>query len=103
MSIKRPIASLAVCLTCALFPLSAAVIDPAGDILATYTGPSSAALDALAASVVYDPTASTFTFSATLAGSPASAPAGALYVFGLNRGAGTQRFVAGTPSIGAGI
>lgn len=81
----------------------AMISDPKGDFLPTYTaGAQGADLDVLLADVVLDPAASTLTFLATLDG-PIGTTTGALYVFGLDRGQGTQRFLSGTPPIGAGI
>lgn len=93
-------------LTC-LSPLStqaaSLVVDPAGDFLPTYTaGPTNGDLDVIAAAGFYDAVAQTFTLSAFLADQVGVTP-GALYVWGIDRGLGTQRFVAGSPSIGAGV
>lgn len=80
-------------------PALAGVIDPAGDSLSSYAGPRHPDLDVLAA-VTFD--GDTFGFSSTLAGTVGTTP-GALYVFGVDRGRGTQRFLAGSPSISAGV
>jgi hypothetical protein len=78
---------------------AAPVTDPLGDFLATYTaGPQNPDLDVLSAEVVLNP-GSTLTFSGTLAGPVGTTP-GALYAFGLDRGAGTEGFQIGTPPIG---
>lgn len=77
-----------------------AVTDAANDLLATYTGPQAGDLDILSASAVYDGTS--FHLTATLAGTPGSTTGG-IYVWGVNRGAGTPRLTFGSPSIGAGI
>ena len=80
-----------------------AIVDPFGDILPSYSsGPQGADLDVLTAVALYDGAADTFTFSATLAGAIGTTP-GALYVWGLDRGLGTERFLLGSPSIGAGV
>ena len=76
------------------------IADPTGDFLPTYTGPRGGDLDVVAASGVFDGTA--FRFSATLNANVGTTP-GAFYVFGINRGAGTERFVTGTPSVGRGV
>jgi len=78
------------------------VTDPLGDFLPSYTGPQGADLDVLSAEVVLDTTAGTFSFSGTMAGAVGST-VGGFYVFGLDRGEGTERFVSGSPSIGAGV
>jgi hypothetical protein len=83
-------------------PLAATVIVPAGDFLPTYTGPTGGDLDVLTSDVVYNTINNTFTFSATLNGAIGTTP-GAVYVWGLNRGTGTEQFVGGTPSVGAGV
>lgn len=90
----------------AAVPLAAhaAIVDPVGDFLPSYTGPRDPGLDVISANAVLDP--GQFVLSATMAGPIASVtgtvPA-AIYVWGLDRGAGTQRFLSGTPPIGAGV
>ncbi len=82
----------------------AAIIDPAGDFLPSYAGPKDPGLDVISANVTLD--AGQFVLTATMAGPIAPLAAtvpGALFVWGVNRGAGTQRFLLGTPSIGAGV
>ena len=79
---------------------AAFITDPANDFLPTYAGPQGGDLDVIAASGTFD--GSVFRFSATLNGLVGTTP-GAFYVWGLNRGAGTQRFVTGTPSVGQGV
>jgi hypothetical protein len=63
--------------------------DARGDFLASFTGPRNADLDVTRAEVSFDGT--NFTFESTLAGAVGTTP-GALFVFGINRGAGTARF-----------
>lgn len=92
--------ALAGALFLAAAPARAAIIDSTGDFLSTYAFTKGADLDVTAADVTFD--GSRFTLSATLAGAVGTT-AGAFYVWGINRGAGTERFVAGTPSIGQGI
>ena len=97
-------ALLAALLVAAPNTADAAIIDPAGDFLPTYTGPKNPGLDVISANVTLD--AGQFVITATMAGpiTPlVSSLPGALYVWGLDRGAGTPRFVAGTPSVGAGV
>ena len=81
-------------------PAEARVADAAGDFLPTFTGSANDDLDVLLADVALTPTS--FSFTATLNGAIGTTP-GALYVFGLDRGQGAERFVAGSPSIGQGI
>lgn len=79
---------------------ASSVIDPVGDLLATFTGAASADLDIVGASVTFDGT--NFALSATQAGA-IGASANSLYVWGINRGAGTPRLSFGSPSIGADV
>ena len=69
--------------------------DPAGDLLATYTGPPNSDLDVLSGAFQFN--GSAFLFSAALAGSVGTTP-GALYVWGVNRGQGTARFSPALPN-----
>jgi hypothetical protein len=80
--------------------MAASISDPVGDFLTTYTGPQGADLDVVSSEVTLN--GSQFFFSATLAGAVGTTT-GASYVFGLDRGQGTQRFVASTPSTGVGV
>ena len=81
-------------------PAHAGYIDPTGDFLPSYTGIKGADLDVIAYDATFD--GMVFHLSATLNGAIGTT-AGALYVWGVDRGAGTERFLAGTPSIGAGV
>lgn len=67
---------------------SATVVDPAGDLLATYTGPVAGDLDIRSGDVAFDGTS--FLLTATVAGDIDPIP-GQLYAWGINRGAGTPR------------
>src|SRR5262245_21013264 len=78
----------------------AGVTDAAGDFLPTFIGTPGGDLDVLSAGVLLSN--DRFRFSATLNGRIGTTPGG-LYVFGLDRGAGTERFVSATPSVGQGI
>ena len=78
------------------------ITDAAGDFLPTYTGPHNGDVDVLSAFAGYNAGTDTFSFSGTFAGAVGTT-AGAFYVWGLDRGAGTERFVAGTPSVGQGV
>lgn len=71
--------------------------DAAGDFLASYTGPQNGDLDILSASVRFD--GSHFHLSSTVNGAVGTTP-GALYVWGINRGAGLPRLTFGAPSLG---
>lgn len=78
-----------------LYGSALAVFDPGGDFLPTYTGPQGGDVDALHTTVLYDGTS--FWFSATMNGNIGSS-AGAFYVWGFNRGAGTARFSPALPN-----
>ena len=68
---------------------AAPLADAAGDFLATYTGPKNADLDVRSSEVRL--ATGVFDFRATLGGDIGTTTGG-LYVFGVNRGAGTARF-----------
>lgn len=68
--------------------------DPKGDFLASFGGSlASADLDVLSATVTYNAGTDIFTLSATMDGNVGSTANG-LYVWGVNRGAGTASFAA---------
>jgi hypothetical protein len=70
------------------------ISDPANDFLPTFAGSvTSADLDVLSASVFYDPTADIYRLVSTQAGAVGSTATG-IYVWGVNRGAGTAGFAA---------
>lgn len=71
-------------------PASAQLIpDPAGDFLPTYVGPRNGDMDVLGANAFFD--GSTFRFVSRSAGNIGTT-AGALFVWGIDRGQGTPRF-----------
>lgn len=71
-------------------PASAQLIaDPAGDFLPTYVGPKNGDMDVLGANVFFD--GSSFRFVSRSAGNIGTT-AGALFVWGIDRGQGTARF-----------
>ena len=78
------------------------ITDPAGDFLPTYIGPLNGDVDVLSAFAGYNPGTDTFSFSGTFDAAVGTTP-GAFYVWGLDRGKGTERFVAGSPSVGQGV
>jgi hypothetical protein len=85
--------------TVAASPTQAAVMDPVGDFLATYTGPHNGDLDIVAAAAVFDGAALTLT---TRADGTVGTTTGGFYAWGVNRGAGTPGALQGTsPAIGA--
>ena len=101
--LKRQAALLAAALAAAA-PLSAwavdGITDRPGDFLATFAGSASSLdLDVLAATVTYNPGTDIFTFTSTQSG-PVGLTATGLYVWGVNRGAGTAGFAAnGLPGV----
>ena len=78
------------------------ITDATGDFLPTYTGPRNGDVDVVSAFVGYNAGADSFSFSGTFADVVGITP-GAFYVWGLDRGLGTERFVTGSPSIGQGV
>jgi len=81
-------------------PALAAVSDPAGDFLPSFTGPANGDLDVLSINArIRGPN---LFLSATHA-ADIGTTVGAFYVWGIDRGQGTARFVAATPSVGAGV
>lgn len=93
--------ALALATAAVLQPAHAATItDPAGDFLATYSGPHNGDVDAVSVSAVQNGTDVTLT--GVLDGALGTT-ANAAYVFGINRGAGTELLTLGTPSVGAGV
>ncbi len=80
-----------------------AVVDAYNDFLPSYTaGPANGDLDVITAAAFYDGADKSFSFSTILA-DEVGLTAGALYVWGIDRGRGTERFLAGSPSIGSGV
>jgi hypothetical protein len=70
------------------------ITDRPGDFLATFAGSSASTdLDVLSASVFYNAGTDVFTLTATMSGAVGSTATG-LYVWGVNRGAGTPGFAA---------
>jgi PEP-CTERM motif len=69
-------------------PVSAAIVDPAGDFLATYTGPPDGDIDILSGDIAFDGTS--FFLTATMAAAIDATP-GQLYAWAINRGTGTPR------------
>lgn len=86
------------------------ITDPVGDFLSTYTAsghPTGPDMDVVAAEVIYHPGSHQFEFIGTMAGAigttPASGGESPLYVWGVDRGQGTERFLSGSPSVGDGV
>lgn len=95
----RSLLVAAVMLTTAL-PVQATISDPAGDFLPSFTGAPLGEVDVVGAAVVRRATG--WDFSVTANG-PVGVTPGVLYVWGINRGAGTPRLSFGSPSIGGGV
>jgi hypothetical protein len=74
--------------------------DAAGDFLSTYTGPRNGDLDVLGVQVGIGPRLIRLT---SWQNGTIGTTAGSIFVWGVNRGAGTARFVGATPSTGAGV
>lgn len=82
----------------------AAIVDAVGDFLPTYTGPQLPGMDVVAHEVAVLEDQGRVIFSARMAGPIAPTQAiGGLYLFGLDRGQGTPRFLGGTPQIGPNV
>ena len=86
------------------------ITDPTGDFLPSYIAsgrPTGADLDVVSAEVIYHPSSHRFEFIGTMAGAIGTTPAAGgespLYVWGVDRGQGTERFLAGSPAIGDGV
>lgn len=89
--------ALCALLAVAALPTTAAVIsDPANDFLPTYTGPKNGDLDVLSAQVFYD--GANFTFTSTQ-NAPIGTTTGGIFVWGINRGAGTPGFPVIAPGV----
>jgi hypothetical protein len=70
------------------------ITDRPGDFLATFAGSTSSTdLDVLSATALYDPATASFTIISTMSG-PVGSTATGIYVWGVNRGAGTAGFAA---------
>ena len=76
------------------------ITDPLGDFLPTFTGPHDGDLDVLTASAAIN--MASVTLSATLDRAIGTTP-GAIYVFGINRGAGQPLLTLGAPPVGQGV
>jgi hypothetical protein len=74
--------------------VASTVSDPVGDFLPSFTGTASADLDVTSFSVSLDPTATTFSLGAVLAGDIDPSLAG-FYVIGVNTGSGAIKPFAG--------
>lgn len=79
---------------------AATMSDNLGDFLGTYTGPTNGDLDVLSVTAVQDGT--NVTLTALLNGVPEST-SGSAYVWGVNRGAGTEGLFTGATPVGQGV
>jgi hypothetical protein len=76
------------------------VVDPVGDFLPSFGGTATPDLDVVSTFGTYNASTNMFHISGTFAGAVNPANTGALYVFGFDRGAGTERFAAnGVPGV----
>jgi hypothetical protein len=80
--------------------LAVVVNDPINDFLPTCVGPQGGDLDVV--SIDVGRRVDSIILQANLAAAVGTT-AGALYVWGIDRGQGTARFTAGAPSVGAGV
>jgi hypothetical protein len=81
---------------------AAPILDPADDFLPTFTGPHDPGFDVVAHEVTL--TGDRMVFFARMAGPVAPTQAlGGLYLFGMDRGQGTPRFLGGSPIIGPNV
>jgi PEP-CTERM motif len=79
------------------------ITDPAGDfLLPTYAGALNGDLDVRSAFVTYDSASDSFFLSGTV-GAPIGTTPTAFYVWGFDRGQGTQRFVTPGSTFGVGV
>jgi hypothetical protein len=76
--------------------VASTMVDPANDFLPSFTGPHNGDLDVL--SIRVSLSGSFFKLDATLGG-PIGTTTGGLYVWGVNRGAGTPNFVTNDPGL----
>ena len=83
-------------------PAAHAVADPTGDFLAGYTGSRNGDLDVVSSTVTYNAATHLFDFTATL-NAPVGTTGSAFYVWGIDRGAGTEKFNTGAHPIGQGV
>jgi hypothetical protein len=74
--------------------LATTALDPAGDFLGSYTGVRNPGLDVLSIGVNFNGT--NFLLNSVLAGAPFT---GGSYVWGVDRGGGTARFVGANPGL----
>jgi hypothetical protein len=72
------------------------ITDPVGDFLSTYTGPQNGDMDVVTAQVFFDGT--NFTFTSTQNGAVGTT-AGAVYVWGVDRGSNIAPFGAFAPGV----
>jgi hypothetical protein len=77
-------------------------VDPTGDFLSTYTGPQNGDVDVVRFDFLYDTNLNSFIFTGTMAAN-IGGTTGALYVWGVDRGLGTERFNQGANPVGAGV
>ena len=92
----------AAALTLASAAHATAITDPTGDFLSGYGGSHDGDLDVVSADVTYNSGTHLFDFTATM-NAPIATTSSAFYVWGIDRGAGTEKFNTGPAPIGAGV
>lgn len=97
----RPALAGVAALACLAVPAGASTLDPVGDFLSIYVGPQAGDLDVVRVAARFAGPGKV-RLTADHDG-PIGATAGAAYVWGIDRGQGTERLAALTPSVGAGI
>lgn len=101
MPIGTPKATMLAIALLAGAPLGATTVtDATGDFLATYSQAQNGDLDVVSASAVLS--GGNFRLTSTQNGAVGTSP-NSLFVWGINRGAGTPRLTFGVPSVGAGV
>lgn len=74
--------------------------DPAGDFLPSFAGPLNGDLDIISVTATYD---GTNVYLSSTQNAAIGTTTGAVYVWGVDRGAGTARLASGTPPLGTGV
>jgi len=94
------LAATAICLAAPGASHAIGITDATGDWASTYAaaGPRAGDLDVIGAFVTYNPGNGKFVFSGTMDAAIGTTP-NAVYVFGVNRGAGTARFGAAASGV----
>src|SRR5262245_56748933 len=81
----------------------AVIADPVGDFLPTFTGPHDPGLDVVAHEVVFLEDQDRMVFFGRMAGPISPTPDSTIYLFGVDRGQGTPRFLTALPEFGPNV